>query len=461
MRNFYISILIFCLCLLPIISTQAKTYNPLQYGLNNAHSGVERYWVLYKTHELAKNNNGKVIYNGIDSLDIEIPRDAISIPLSEYTDFCGVVLTVKNSNKDMFLFEMSQSPLPVAIDKETVDEGVFNCIPPLNSGLKLLILNDKKPWVKQRNGYNYGHQRKDLLLIKGGIARNTPIFPYNTCPTEAEAEYCEVSSKQKVLKNLTFYRQRGNKKIIKFVLINNQYNIKLNNISFFTPKDSLYGDQIISIVNSFKVCFNNIRINGTYSSEHNYGYGISLNNVSDVTFNRLFAEAAWGIFGNNNVNGAQLSNCDINRFDIHCYGKDVVCKKCVFRDLYNQFSSMNGTVVFENCVFIDFIPFLFENSYNVYPKFDLIFNECTVYASKVKNYLVDARSLAGGETKEREELRFQHYPNLIVNGLTVYLQETDSYYSYRLGRQLLKWNQEEIICPVSFNRIKFANIKKL
>ena len=101
MRNFYISILFFCLCLLSIISTQAKTYNPLQYGLNNAHSGVERYWVLYKTHELAKNNNGKVIYNGIDSLDIEIPRDAISIPLSEYTDFCGVVLTVKNSNKDM------------------------------------------------------------------------------------------------------------------------------------------------------------------------------------------------------------------------------------------------------------------------------------------------------------------------------------------------------------------------
>ena len=80
------------------------------------------------------------------------------------------------------------------------------------------------------------------------------------------------------------------------------------------------------------------------------------------------------MFGNNNVNKAMLQNCDINRFDIHCYGKDVSFEKCSFVDFYNQFSSVYCELYFRSCTFTSFFPILMEYSYNAYTGFDLVFD---------------------------------------------------------------------------------------
>ena len=116
-----------------------------------------------------------------------------------------------------------------------------------------------------------------------------------------------------------------------------------------------------------------------------------------------------------------LTDCDINRFDIHCYGKDVKSVRCKFSEFYNQFSSVHGIVEFNNCEFYDFIPVLLEPSFNAYTPFDLIFQECTFNMTKKKNYIL---TLSGLEEKHisRPELARKSIPNIEIRDCIVNLQ---------------------------------------
>lgn len=119
---------------------------------------------------------------------------------------------------------------------------------------------------------------------------------------------------------------------------------------------------------------------------------------------------------------------------------------------------MKGKVVFDKCTFIDFTPYLHEYSYNAYTSVDIEFRNCVVYASKKRNYMIDARSLNGAKTDERTELRVQQYPNLRVKGLTVILgDDMDSYYSYKLGRNLEGWEQKSLPGEVKIKDVKILS----
>ena len=153
------------------------------------------------------------------------------------------------------------------------------------------------------------------------------------------------------------------------------------------------------------------------------GYGISLGNVWNFKATRLIGKGNWGIFGNNNVNTAKIEDSEINRFDIHCYGKDVSFKNVKFRDLYNQFSSVFGCVSFETCEFRDFTPILIETSYNTYTEFDVNFNNCVFYTTQQKNYLVNTGSLSG-EVNTRSELSEKQLPRVNVKNMKVISLDT-------------------------------------
>ena len=426
-------------------SYASNKISPLDFGLKEAKTGIERYWVLYNTHVAALESDATVDYKGIDRLDIEIPKDAKSIPLTSKTDFRGMTLTVVNNSKSFFLYEMTQPETIIEVSARDIDNGTFQQYDELKFGLVMLVLEDKNLWVKQRKGYNYGHTRRDVILIRNGRAYNIPVSGYNNAETSVKASFFRVNNGQKSIKDLKLYRSEQSSQKTYLVNLNNQYNVVLSGIVVYTPPSNMIGDQAFRITNCCHVSFKDISIDGTYSATDNYGYGVSMNNVYDIRFERLTSKSAWGIFGNNNVSNVTLKDCDINRFDVHCYGKDIYMKKCVFRDLYNQFSSMRGKVVFDKCTFIDFTPYLHEYSYNAYADVDIEFHNCVVYASKKHNYLIDARSLNGGETDERAELRIQHFPNLYVKGLKVILDEgMDTYYTYKLGRNMEGWDQQSL-----------------
>lgn len=397
---------------------KCRTINPLQYGLNDAETGEERYYVLQRTHKEACEIGARVSYAGIRKIELTIPDDAKSIPLTCYTNFAGVEMVVLNNKKNFTLFSMDRNAKEIIISKQSVCRGEFRGIKELRYGNKLLVIEDKVPWVKKRKGHDYGAFRRDILFLKHGRAQNGFIQPYSTEISVPVVKYYDVDNNTKTIENLIFIRDPKSHYITKLFSITGENNVTISNIIIDTPPSEMSGDKVIVVNNSTNVLMKDVNINGTYSQVDKYGYGISMDNVWNTRFIRIKARANWGVFGNNNINTVMIDDSDINRFDIHCYGKDVYCKNTKFRDLYNQLSSFYGTLQFEGCIFFNFVPVLFEPSYAAYTFFELIFKDCAINVDSRRPYLVMAGRIESSEGA-REEISDVQWPNVKMSNVVI------------------------------------------
>lgn len=409
-------ILLFCTI---SIHVHGRGLSPLEFGLKEANNAIERFWVLHRTHTTAIAQNTNISYHGIDTIRIEIPINAVTIPLAENTDFAKSVIIVTNRSQDFCLFSMCNETVPIEISKQILDTSDFTHIKELCKGYYILNVEDETPWVAHRTGYNSGAVRRDILLIKNGKAINKCIIPYNDSISIPKCSYVNVSKKNKLISGATIIRSNNSTYKTFCFKFENQNQLELRNIYIRTPKSDLYGDIAINFICCTNIHCNNITIDGTYSQNNKYGYGIGMNNVWNSRFTNLTAHANWGIFGTNNVNLCTLTNCDINRFDIHCYGRDVYCKNIIFRNLYNQFSSFYGDLTFDNCQFINFVPILIEDSYSAYTTFNITFKNCNITADSRRPYLIDMRSGVITKSPVRKELSRLNWPNLFIDNMVV------------------------------------------
>ena len=410
-------VFIVCSCCNLILKpcSEKQMVNPLQYGLKEAESGEERYQVLLRTHKEALRLGVGVSYAGIKRIDLTIPENAKSIPLTKNTDFAGVTITVENKQKSLSLFVLANKLNPVSVEGKEIDNHDFSHNPILKTGNKLLVIYDKTLWVEERIGYGKGTERKDIMLVRSGKGSNGPVQSYCTAMSNPDCYYCDVDvSEKNVIKNLTFNRTNTSTEKTYLVKIENQYNVEISNVTINTPDETgLTGDRAIYIVNCAKVVIKDVVVNCTYSLPRQAGYGVSIHNIYDLYVENMYARANWGVFGNHNVNKAYLKNCDINRFDNHCYGRDVRFDNCNFVDLYNQFSGMYGEIRFDKCTFTNCHPVLIEGTYNAFTPFDLYFQECTFNFDKKHPGVVYFSSFSN-ETNSRPELRDKCLPNVTI-----------------------------------------------
>lgn len=397
------------------------TVSPLDFGLRKARTGVERYGALYKAHSVALAQGKTVDYSRIKKVEIEIPNGANSIPLTVNTDFKGATITVVNNSKDLFLFEYKGTTAPISVMPQEVDTKRYST-QPLQKGLFLLIVKDKNPWVRIREGHTYGAIRKDIVLIEDGVGKDGPCSPYNNKYSSPVFSYREVTATEKSFTNLTFVRKPGCKNRTKLVKFSNEINIRIAGISITTPPGTLIGDQAICVNDCANVLIEDVTIDGTYSTAEKYGYGFSMDNCWNVTLRNITASAPWGVFGSNNLHQVKLENCNVNRFDIHCYGKDVKCLNCTFNNTGGQYSSVFGTIQYENCTFNDASPYTNRPDYNAYVGFDLVINNCVWNPTRKKYFLVNLQQWSD-KVNEREELKQKCLPNIRISNLTVHVPE--------------------------------------
>lgn len=425
-KSVVIILLLFLFMKLPVLaqnqsdSAKSQSLSPIDFGLFEAQSDSERYEVLYKTHVAALKADVDVDYSGIDTLTIEVTKTSQRIPLGRVSDFKGLRLRVRNKSKLTYLFERKQSAKSITIDKSLLDGEDFSSVPELAMGLYQLTIEDQNPWVEKREGHNYAATRRDILLICDGLSRNNTVAPYNNAYSDPKCTLCAMDEDEKpvVIQNLTFLRDEGNTYKVMLFSISQQNNLQFRNITVKTPDSKLTADAVFDISNCTNVLFENVTIDGTYSRSDYYGYGILMNNVWNSRFVRLVGHAKWGIFGTNNINMATLQECDLNRFDIHCYGRDVEMKSCKFSNLYNQFSSLYGTLSYKKCRFVNFVPVLLEPSYNAYTPFELKIEDCVFDASSSRYFLVSAGKL-DGPANTRPELAKKCWPNVTIKNMTV------------------------------------------
>ena len=424
----------FCFVLLfhVFFKTFAGNLSPISFGFYEARNGIERYNVLFKTHNAAITKGVDVDYKGLPSkIEIEIPQNSFPIKLTNNNDFCGITFVILNKVKSTILFTKIKEIKDIHIEKAVIDSGDFRSVKELSSGNKILIIYDTNPWGEKRKGYNYSPMRKDIIYVHKGIGVNKVIKNYNNEYSKPKCFSRSVSNEHTVIRNVKFIRSEDSTFKTDLLKMENLNDLHITDVYIETPTSKLYADAAITINNCTNVFVNNVVIDGTYSLTNKYGYGLSLNNVYNVTFRHLIANANWGIFGNNNLNKVELEKCNINRFDIHSYGTDVTCKKCTFFNLYNQFSSFYGTLKYENCKFQNFVPILLETSYNAYTKFDVILNNCEWSITKTKNYLINAGNL-GDKNNSRAELTQKYLPNVYIKNLSVKIpNNVDIVYLYK------------------------------
>lgn len=411
-----------CVCFFVFSAYGRSGLSPFAFGLSEAKTGEERYAILYNTHKAACDLGVNVDYSGIRDVEITIPEGAPSIPLTTLNDFCGVVFRVTNTSKDFYLFSYLPKSQPIVVTKKAIDDSRFYDNRVLSSGKHLLVVSDNNKWVESRSGHNYGHVRKDVILINNGKGHNHPIMPYDNVQSNPSCVVYDLPNERFLFKNISFKRAPLSTHKTFLCNISGVNNLSIENVTITTPESTLSGDQAIRITNSTNVKLNKVAINGTYSQKQQFGYGVSLDNVWNLTVANMKGKGNWGVFGNNNINTATVKDSEINRFDIHCYGRDVKFLGVVFRDLYNQFSSTYGTIQFERCEFIGFTPVLYETSYNSYVGHDLVFKKCTFHLNKNHFYLVDAGYFSN-IINQRAELMEKCLPNVTINKLSVLVED--------------------------------------
>lgn len=413
------------------ISNTKKDISPYDFGLAKAKTGTERYSVLYETHRAAVAAGVNVDYSGIGRISIEIPDNPKQIPLTRYNDFKGCVFVVTNMAKNSRLFNYAAKEAPVSVGKRNIDAGDFHLVEPLRKGRYLLLIEDENPWVLNRKGHNYGHQRKDVLLVENGRAKNSVTMPYDNAYSKPKCTFVTLDDKPFVFKNITIERTPGCTFVANVAYISGADNVQISNVKIHTPANDLINDRGIMIYNCTNVTLDNVRIDGTYSQPDHSGYGFTLNNIWNLKVKRMYGKANWGVFGDNNINVATIEDSKINRFDIHCYGRDIAFKNVEFFDLYNQYASVFGTIRYDRCTFTNFVPVLNGGSYNAYVEHDIIFNDCVFNATPRKRFLIRVGNL-NDESNERHELAQKCLPNVRIKNLVVNMTEgaTDFYVFY-------------------------------
>lgn len=394
--------------------------SPFDFGLREATNGIDRYWALYNAHVEARTAGLEVDYTGIDSLEIDLPPNFQSIPIGPRTDFGGLVIHVTNNAHDGALFALHNASSEITLAKETVDGLDFRLIPELSSGDKLIILSDQKPWT-ERIGYGYRVYRQDIIWVHDGKGMNAPIAPWNTDHTQMRATYVEVDTSQKWFRGLTLNRIMDSQFKTYCLSMSGQYNVLVEDVHVTTPKSKMIADAVFGVSNSVRITFRDITVDGTYSGYgrwRDWGYAFSLSNLWDTRFERVTADGNWGVFGTNNLSNTTLTDCDLNRFDIHCYGRDALLKGCTLRQRQTQFSSMYGTVTFDSCRFIDCIPVRIRSSYNAYTPFDIVMRDC-VFELTPRHHSLANVMLLDTAANSRPELSIKCWPNLKIVNMTV------------------------------------------
>lgn len=394
-------------------NTVAASLNPTDFGVLNCKTGVERFRILAKCHAEALRMGCPVSYRGIDSLFIEIPTDGNTIMLSQYTDFCNVKICVRNNVNDIPLFKLSDAQADVNIAPSLLRKGsLIKKI--VDKNLCLISVTDSNPWVIERLGFGHPVYRSDILVVKKGLVSNDPIFSYDSKASQPTTTLIACSTDKKFIGNILFYRDEKSTYKTFLFRVENSYNVTIDNVMVHTPyNDKLIGDAVIGICNSAKVFLSNITIPNTYSRNDSYGYGITLNNVYDLNVDKLKGHPKWGLFYASNLQKATLKNCEINRFDTHCYGRDYKIVDCMFKGLTNPLSSVYGSVSFIRCFFDDADPVGLRQDYNANTPFDISFEKCIFNMTEKHNCILRMNGLSEAEN-EREELKGKNLPNIYM-----------------------------------------------
>lgn len=192
--------------------------------------------MLLRTHQAAVAAGVNVDYTGVDTIQLEIPSQPSRIPLTRKNDFKGCVFKVMNTSKACWIFEKRVDGEIIQIDKELIDAGDFRTVGSMKSGRFLLVVEDENLWVENRRGRNYGHTRKDVLLVENGVAKNAVVMPYNNDFSKPLCKIVRLGKNPLVIKNIIIESEPGCTFLTHVANIAGADNVQFENVIIKTPE---------------------------------------------------------------------------------------------------------------------------------------------------------------------------------------------------------------------------------
>lgn len=366
----------------------------------------------------------------VTELHITLPKNFKGFYITRSVDFCNIKVYVKNIHKysTLFIWSRKDEIQEVEINKDEIDLKNIDFTKYFGRKDVILHLYDNNELV-HRLGYEYGAHKSDMIEVASGYFKNQPCTPYNEEEVDLTCYFVETKKEITYIKNITIIR-KDSLHVTTAINIEWNSNVVLDNISVYTDIDiennNIYSDTAIKINNCTSIKVNNLIIKNTYSSKSNSGYGISCNSVYDIQFENIKTTSEWGVFGTNYMNKVAIYNSTINRFDIHCYGKDILFNNVNFYGVENQFSGIVGYIKFDNCVFNEnFRPITYEGSYQLYLKHDVIFYNCTWYKTN-ESYLLNVYNMGSRyNDSARKGYEKKYIPNIYIDNMKV-ISETNN-----------------------------------
>lgn len=394
--------------------------SPFDYGLREATTGEARYEALYNAHCAAVSLGLPLDYSGVGTVELTVSSASKAIPLPPQTDFKGAVFKVRNNAKRCFLFSLEKVFSRVAVSGAQIDAADYSSVPALSSGLHLLRIQDDVHWVNDREGFDHPADRADVVLVRDGVGSNGPVASYDTPATRINAEYCVADEVQKTVCNVTLVRDAASTQNVNLLSVRGINNLYLSNIRIETPSGTgIYGDTAIDIRHCTNVTCEDMTFDGLYCEAHESGYGLSINNTWNAVFRRIHSHNLWAAFGCNNMQDSFLEDSDVERFDIHCYGRNITIRNSTLTGKGLPCSSIFGTVLCENVTFNDCFAYSMRTEYNAFTPFDIVLKNCEFIA--VSQHGLVNMGLFNATINQRPELAKKNLPNLEIDGLTVRL----------------------------------------
>lgn len=372
---------------------------------------------LLLMYNIANSIKASIDWSGYSGKSITITNIASTpIPLIQENDFCGVTFEVKNTQQNIVMFSAKGANFDKlstadSVIKPFLEDLDYKAVPEIGqgTGLWLLKVHDVTTWTTRTDTTPTPMDRYDLVLINDGLAYNYPIYSYTQgSPT---FEYVKVNSAPTTIKNLKIVRVKGCTAITYALSISNLNNVLVENVEVVTQEvGGLSHDTAISATDCSNLTFINVSVNGIYDSS-GYAYGLSFTNIYNLVMDRInTSNYNWGIMGNNYLNTVVVTNSNINRFDLHLYGKDFQFIHCQFKRLHNQFCNVYGQIIFDGCQFNQTTPILYEGSYNIWTGHDVTFKNCTFenVTTLLNLYRLD------NTVNERPELSQKCLPNVNI-----------------------------------------------
>lgn len=409
--------------------------NPLSFNINLL-DWTSTYDLLYSLHTTAISMDVNVNYKDVRRINIEIPSVFNSIPLSNTTDFRNCEFHIRNNSKDCYLFERgSQRPrIELDIDPDLLKGIDYSSVPELKNGKFILVVQDANLWAKRiLNQGDTNIYRYDIISIQDGFARNTPIQPYDTVDSRPVFYAINVDEdKNPTICNGKFFRENSTK-LTNLFDIEKVDGMLVKDVYVHTDKTTAPNDMKADATFYFSrvanLTLDNVYQMNTYSDAANaitHGYFLMILNGFNIKLININAhDNDWGVIGCRCINTAFVDKCNMNRFDIHTYGRGVTIRDSIFSYKFCQIGDYYGDIVFDNCTFNKCSsPLIHEHTYNYLTKYNVYFKNCTINGSDRLLYYINPHMDVAPIRVEQSK---KYLPNIYVEGLVVNLDK-DKYF---------------------------------